>query len=118
MPESCLALSAGECKETQEVGRAGAGVVWTDERRERNQNRAGHRLFAGVAKRCPVSGCEQGSGDQANLLRLRALLALRDLELDALSVFKQLVAVHLDRGEVDEHVRASIDCDESVALLC
>src|SRR5258705_1325940 len=57
------------------------------------------------------------SGDQADLLRLRALLTLRDLELDALPVFQRLVAVHLDRGEVDEHVLSPVDRDEAIALL-
>src|SRR5215813_4845515 len=57
------------------------------------------------------------SGDQADLLRLRALLALRDLKLHALTVFQRLVAVHLDRGEVDEHVLPPVDRDETVALL-
>src|SRR5437764_5698856 len=57
------------------------------------------------------------SGDDAYLLRLRALLALRDFELDALPVLERLVAVHLDRREVDEHVLPPVDRDESVALL-
>src|SRR2546421_4746355 len=57
------------------------------------------------------------SGDDAYLLRLRALLALRDFELDALPVLERLVAVHLDRGEVDEPVLPPVDRDEAVALL-
>src|ERR1700742_2153503 len=57
------------------------------------------------------------SGDQADLLRLWALLTLRDLELDALTVFQRLVAVHLDRGEVDEDVLPPVDRDEAIALL-
>src|SRR2546423_14906453 len=57
------------------------------------------------------------SGDDAYLLRLRALLALRDFELDALPVLERLVAVHLDRREVDEHVLPPVDRDEAVALL-
>src|SRR5581483_2325510 len=56
-------------------------------------------------------------GNDADLLRLRALLALRDLELHALTVLKGLVPVHLDRGEVDEHVLPPVDRDEAVALL-
>src|SRR5437764_15359358 len=57
------------------------------------------------------------SGDDAYLLRLRALLALRDFELDALPVLERLVPVHLDRREVDEHVLPPVDRDEAVALL-
>src|SRR5690242_14398480 len=74
--------------------------------------------------RCPAksrlisrSGALPGSGDDANLLGLRALLALRDLEFHALAVFERLVAVHLDRGEVDEHVLPPVDRDEAGALL-
>src|SRR5258705_13884667 len=57
------------------------------------------------------------SGDQADLLRLRALLTLRDLELHALTVFQRLVAFHLDGGEVDENVLPPVNRDETVALL-
>src|SRR5262249_6396822 len=52
-----------------------------------------------------------------NLLGLRALLALGDLELDPRPVVEGLVPVHVDRGEVDEHVLPTVDCDEAVALL-
>ena len=88
-------------------------------RRSRRQptEHAGHRTPPRWEERCPVSGCELRSGDEANLLRLRTLLALRDFELHALSVFKQLVAVHLDCGEVDEDVRPPVNRDESIALL-
>src|SRR5262245_28396293 len=57
------------------------------------------------------------SGDDPHLLGLWALLALRDLKLDSLPVIQRLVAVHLDRGEVDEYVLPSVDRDEAVALL-
>src|SRR6185369_8333514 len=69
-------------------------------------------------ERCPVGVLRASkSGDESDLLSLRALLALRDLELDALSVFQRLVAVHLDRGEVDENVLSAVDRDEAIALL-
>ena len=56
--------------------------------------------------------------ERADLLGLRALLALRDLELDPLALFEGAVAVGLDRGVVDEHVRpAAVDLDEAEALL-
>ena len=56
-------------------------------------------------------------GEDPNLLGLGTLLTLCDLELHTLTVFQRLVAVHLDRGEVDENVLSSVDRDEAVALL-
>src|SRR5580693_5014117 len=50
-------------------------------------------------------------------LRLRAAIALRDLELDPLPFFKGAVAIHLDGGEVHKHVPATVDRDEAVALV-
>src|SRR5437899_8960899 len=67
-------------------------------------------------ERCPAR-VSRGSGDDPDVLRLRAFLTLRDLELDTLSVFQRLVAVHLDRREVDEDVLPPVDRDEAVALL-
>jgi hypothetical protein len=52
------------------------------------------------------------------MLGLRPLLALRDLELDSLVFFQAAEAAGLDRGEVDEDVRASaIDADEPESLV-
>ena len=52
------------------------------------------------------------------MLGLRALLALRDVELDALVFVQAAVAVGLDRGEVDEDVLApAIDADEPETLV-
>ena len=48
---------------------------------------------------------------------LDALVALHDLELHALTLGQRLVAVHRDRGEVDEDVLATLTLDEAVALL-
>src|SRR6266536_191828 len=80
-----------------------------------------HRCCADRAPRSHVwTGRDRphtDSGDYSYLLRLGALLALCDLELDPLAVLEQLVAVHLDRGEVDEHVLPPVDRDEAVALL-
>src|SRR5207249_3616697 len=46
------------------------------------------------------------------------LLALRHLEFDLLALVKGLVAVRLDRGEVDEDVLATrVGGNEAVALL-
>ena len=57
------------------------------------------------------------SADDPDRLRLGTLLALRDLELDALSVLERLVAVGYDRREVNENVLAAVYRDEAVALL-
>src|SRR6266851_581421 len=57
------------------------------------------------------------SADDRDVLPLRSLLALRDVELDLLSFFQAAVAVTLDRAEVHEHVRATLDRDEAVALI-
>src|SRR6478672_4743896 len=60
----------------------------------------------------------RGSGlGRTDHVRLRTLLPLRDLELDALPLLEGAVAVHLDRAVVDENVRATVDSDEAVALL-
>src|SRR3954452_22381197 len=57
------------------------------------------------------------SGD-ANVLRLRALGALGEVELDLLVLLERLVAAGLDGGEVDEHVlAAAVLRDEAEALL-
>src|SRR4051794_19555407 len=56
--------------------------------------------------------------DRADVLRLRALLALRGVELDALVLVEALVAGSGDGGVVDEHVLAAvIGSDEAEALL-
>ena len=56
--------------------------------------------------------------DGGDVLSLRALGALGDVELDALGLVKRTVAVRLDGRVVDEHVRsATVLSDESEALL-
>src|SRR5688572_27823005 len=57
------------------------------------------------------------SAGGANGVGLRALRALDDLELDALTLVKALVPVHLDGRVVDEDVLAAVDGDEAEALL-
>src|ERR671918_408169 len=54
---------------------------------------------------------------QNDVLRLQALVALLDVELNALSLGQGAVAVHLDGAVVDEDVVALLTLDESVALL-
>src|SRR5438128_1331406 len=61
---------------------------------------------------------EAGTSDGAHVLRLRALLALRHVEVDALVVVEALVAVAGDAGEVDEDVGAAVvGSDEAEALF-
>src|SRR5206468_10577932 len=48
---------------------------------------------------------------------LGALGALDDFERHALAFGQRLVALHRDRGKVDEHVVATLTLDEAVALL-
>src|SRR5690349_24136617 len=55
--------------------------------------------------------------DHADVLRFVTLLAASDVELDALAFLEGLVAIGLDRGEVDEHVVALFARNESVALV-
>src|SRR4051794_7895559 len=56
--------------------------------------------------------------ERADVLRLRALLALRDVELHALVLLQRLVALPLDRAEVAEDVGAAVVLrDEAEALL-
>src|SRR5918998_2910776 len=58
------------------------------------------------------------TSERANVLRLRTLGALGEVELDLLVLVERLVAAGLDRGEVDEHVlAATILRDEAEALV-
>src|SRR5689334_2557411 len=57
------------------------------------------------------------AGRQPDHVRLRALLTLRDLEVDPLPLFQGAVTVHLDRAVVDENIRTTVDRDEAVPLL-
>src|SRR5690242_10097849 len=58
------------------------------------------------------------ASDGADVRGLRALLALRGLELDALVLLERLVAVARDRRVVDENVRATaVRGDEAEALF-
>src|SRR5215475_7105336 len=55
--------------------------------------------------------------DDLNVLRLRSLLALCDVELDLLPFVEAAVAATSDRAEVHEHIRATFNLDETVALV-
>ena len=71
-------------------------------------------------KRAPLGALQRGSDDvlkRRDLRRLRALVALDDLEADALTLGQRLVAIHRDRREVDEDVLPTRALDEAIALL-
>jgi len=53
------------------------------------------------------------SGDVFSLIAFRALL---DLEFDHLAFVQCLVSVHLNGGEVNEHVFARLALDETIAF--
>src|SRR6516225_2826895 len=55
--------------------------------------------------------------DHDHLVGLRAPVALRDLELDPLSLFEGAVAIRLDSREMDENVLATVDGDKAVSLV-
>src|SRR6186713_1402643 len=54
---------------------------------------------------------------RGDVRRLGALGALDDLELHPLTLGQRLVALHRDRGEVDEDVLATLTLDEPVTLF-
>ena len=56
--------------------------------------------------------------DEANVLRLFALPAGTDVELDRLPFLQAPVPAALNRREVDEHIGPVLTRDEAVALLC
>src|SRR4029453_2647590 len=64
----------------------------------------------------PGLGVVRMSGGRDGV-RLGALGALDDLEVDPLAPFEALVPVHLDGRVVDEDVLAAVDGDEAEALL-
>src|SRR5215470_2525550 len=55
--------------------------------------------------------------DDLDVLRLGPLLTLRDVELDPLPFIEAAVAATCDRAEVHEHIWATFDLDETVALV-
>src|ERR1700723_54047 len=55
--------------------------------------------------------------DDDDLVGLRAPVALRDLELDPLTLFEGAVTIRLDSREVDEDVLATVDGDKAVSLV-
>src|SRR5215831_14849132 len=63
-----------------------------------------------------VVAADASAGD-FDVFRLGSLLALGDVELDLLPFLQAAVAATGDRAEVHEHVLATLDRDEAVALI-
>src|SRR5215831_20190808 len=59
----------------------------------------------------------EGLSDGADCRCLRPAIAVLDVELDPLPLLEAAVAIHLDGGEVHEHVPTTVDRDEAVALV-
>src|SRR6266852_8021565 len=68
---------------------------------------------------CPGAGVVPAgaSAGDPDVFRLGPLLALRDVELDLLPFLQAAVAATGDRADMHEHVRATLDRDETVALV-
>src|SRR5260370_1166053 len=87
---------------------AGAVVTGVNQIGPAPEGRAGQQNPADLwsrAKRGPRANLR----DHDHLVGLRAPVALRDLELDPLSLFEGAVAIRLDRREMDENVLATVD---------
>src|SRR4029077_9161930 len=65
----------------------------------------------------PALSPASGSASDPDVFRLGPLLALGDVELDLLPFLQAAVATTSDRAEVHEHVLATLDRDETVALV-
>ena len=51
-----------------------------------------------------------------DLVRLRALRPLNDVELDLIALFEALIALALDRAVMNEDVRPAVAAEEAVTL--
>ena len=65
----------------------------------------------------PNYGRSRQLGDEMNVLGLRPLLPLHDIELDFLSLLKSFVAFHLDCAVVEEDIRSAFGSDKAIALF-
>src|SRR2546427_2457431 len=65
----------------------------------------------------PVQKVAGALARHLDVLRLGSLLALRDVELDLLPFLETAVTATCDRAEVHEHIWATFDLDETVALV-
>src|SRR5699024_1202138 len=84
----------------------------------RDYGRPPTRREAPTAHGGGLAEIDRNFSDRADVLGLRALLSLADLELDALVLLERLEARALDGGVVDEEVGGTVlRGDEPVALL-
>src|SRR5262249_1201923 len=70
---------------------------------------------AAGATRLRPNRLPRASVHDPNVLRLGALLALRDVKLNLLPLLQIAVASARDCADVDEHVRTALDTDEAEA---
>jgi hypothetical protein len=73
------------------------------------------RALPGRAGQGPQNACIR-LGSSCYAFSLIALRSLLDLELDHLAFVQRLVSIHLNGGEVHEHVFARLALDESIAF--
>jgi hypothetical protein len=75
-------------------------------------------VFENTPGESALLGCAVGGGilESEYRVRLWAFLALDDVELNIIALFQRFVAIQLNRGVVNEHIRPVIAADESVAL--
>src|SRR5476651_1869776 len=81
-----------------------------------------HRGKGARQKKRPLAeplwiGSERKALRSLNVRCLQALVTLHDLKLNPLTLGQRLVAVHRDRGKVNEHVVPTLTLDEPEALL-
>jgi hypothetical protein len=72
---------------------------------------------------CPVSIARNGALVRSalnlgDLLSLKALGALTDLELDKLAFVQRFVSIHFDGGEVNEDILSRLTLDKPEPLRC
>src|ERR1041385_7413498 len=95
----------------------------TDERDQRwNGPKLSHHMVNPAKQnrrpiaRAAVVEADSSSGDARHVGRMKPLLAGVDLELHFLAFGETLEAVHLDRGEMDEHIFSVVLLNEAISL--
>jgi hypothetical protein len=91
------------------AGGLGAEDVETTSKRAKFKRKG--REAGASRPRIVISGLQR-----LNVGSLQALRAAGNLEFDCLSLVEGAVALRLDRGEMDEHVLATLALDETKAL--
>jgi hypothetical protein len=95
------------------------------EKRREKPRRAGHTLISPLEGGFPITlgdsawlSCVVGSClfETEDRIRLRAFLALDDVELHVVALFQSLIAIQLNCGIVNEDIRPVVAANESVPL--